>query len=661
MVVNHLKGLVIDGVDAAQSGHPGGAMSSMDFAYLLFSEFMLWDPTNPDYLARDRFVLSAGHESMMLYALLYASDILSLADLQQFRQFESRTPGHPELGVTPHVECTTGPLGQGAAMAVGMALAAAHLRSTLDDELYAYHTWALLGDGCMQEEVSLGAAALAGHLSIPNLIWFYDCNKVQISGSKERVASECSRQVFEGFGWCVYELADGHDHGALRQVMAQVRHQQRPCLIIAHTTMAKGAASLEGSCQAHGAPFSPAERAATKSRLGIPPDEHFYFPQECKQHFQRNFKSLRDRAHQMRMRLKRLKQDPQFVQRYQGYYQPTLKLAELVQAGFKPWSSEPLATRKAFGQLLEQLAVIPALMGGSADLEPSNMTGGFAGQVGDFSKDARAGRNLAFGVREFTMACVSNGMALHGGLIPFHATFLVFSDYMRAALRLAALQNLTVICEFSHDSFYVGEDGPTHQPVEQLMALRLIPNLYVMRPADGAETAALMVRALELDGPSAMVVSRQAIVPLRQLENTLGRDYGQQALRGAWIVRVYEQPDYVVFASGSEVSLALEVSTLMSTSSHAQKVQVVAVPCFELFAQQDHAYRQRVLTPSCQRRISIEAGSTLGWQSFTGSDGLNIGLDSFSHSAPARDLQQHFGFEPHQVVTRITAHFGDGD
>lgn len=654
-VVNYLKGLVIDGVDAAQSGHPGGAMSSMDFAYLLFSEFMEWDPTDPDYCSRDRFVLSAGHESMLLYALLYAADSLTLDDLKQFRKLGSKTPGHPEVEMTPHVECTTGPLGQGAAMSVGMALAATHLRHSLDEQLYAYHTWALLGDGCMQEEVTVGAAALAGHLSLPQLIWFYDCNKVQISGTKDRAASECGRQVFEGLGWQVYELADGHDHHALRRVLSQVRHQQQPCLIIAHTTMAKGAANLEGSPQAHGAPFSPEERTATKAALNIPAGETFYFPPACRQHFQRNFQQFITAASAQRQRLEHLLEEPSFLAQYQGYYQPAATIRQLMATA--PATRQPQATRGAFGQLLEHLANLPALMGGSADLEPSNMTGGFAAAVGDFTRTDRTGRNLAFGVREFTMACVCNGMALHGGLLPFHATFLVFSDYMRPALRLAALQQLRVICEFSHDSFYVGEDGPTHQPIEQLMSLRLIPRLYVMRPADGCETTALMRCALSLNGPSALIVSRQKITPLSTLEPSLAADYGAQAVRGAWIVCSAQQPDYILFATGSEVSLAVATARLISAGPGSPQVQVVSLPCFELFEQQDADYRQKILAPHCRRRISIEAGSTLGWQMFTGRDGLNIGLDTFSHSGSAADLAKHFGFEPHQILAQIHRHF----
>lgn len=668
--VNHLKGLVIDGVDRAQSGHVGGAMSSMDFAYLLWTEYLHWDPTDPHYMSRDRFVLSAGHESMMLYALLYASDVLPLSELQNFRQLGSQTPGHPEVDITDHVECTTGPLGQGAAMSVGMALAACHLRHALDEELYSYHTWCLLGDGCMQEEVTLGAAALAGHLCLFHLIWFYDCNKVQISGSKERAASECSRKVFEGFGWDVFEVADGHDHGALREVIHRAQQCRRPCLIIAHTVMAKGSHSLEGSCEAHGSVFSPQERQATKARLGIvhedtDTEQSFCFPPHLKVHFQRNFSSLRKQAHQKRMRLSQLKNQSDFAHLYDGYYHPEKWLSQVQPC---EWTDSPIATRKAFGRVLAALAHMPAIMGGSADLEPSNMTGEFARLVGDFTSQNRCGRNLAFGVREFTMGCVCNGMALHGGFYPFCATFLVFSDYMRAAIRLAALQKITVLFEFSHESFYVGEDGPTHQPVEHLMSLRLIPGLYVMRPADGAETQALMRYALSLKAPTALAVSRQSITPLSALISSLPQDYGDQAIQGAWVVYGGDDQDYshededgscVIFASGSEVSLAVEVAQLAQDHECVwlHHIRVVSVPCFELFWQQPHEYIEAVLSENKTRRVSIEAGSTLGWERFVGRDGLAIGLDQFSHSAPASCLQEHFGFRPDQVLERIVNHF----
>lgn len=649
VAINYLKGLVIDGVDSAGSGHPGGAMSSMDFAYLLFSEQLKWDPKDPHYFARDRFVLSAGHESMMLYALLHAADVLPVDQLKKFRQLGSQTPGHPEYGLTPHVECTTGPLGQGAAMSVGMALAAAHLRSTLDKELFSYNTWCLLGDGCMQEEVTYGAASLAGHLGLSQLIWFYDKNDAQISGTRDRAASEDPHQVFAGLGWATYQVDDGHDHAALRGAMQFAIEQDRPTLIVASTIMAKGSHSLEGSYKTHGAPFSSEEKEATKARLGIPAGESFYFPPEVRQHFQRNFSTLSRMAQSKRDRLADLQSSAEFGGKYAAYFGRVPELA------CDSWLNQPMATRQAFGEILKQWSGIAQLMGGSADLEPSNMTGGFGGRVGDFTRDDPMGRNIAFGVREFTMACVSNGIALHGGFVPFNATFLVFSDYMRPALRLAAMQKLTVIFEFSHDSFYVGEDGPTHQPVEHLMSLRLIPGMYVMRPADGEETEALMRQALQHHGPSCLVVSRQKVPPLGGMVD-LPPGYGVAASRGGWVVKGDGRPDYVIYATGSEVALALEVAECMHQAG-IPNVKVVSLPCFELFWQQDKTYQAEVLSPECPRKISIEAGRTLGWQIFTGQDGLNLGVEDFGHSAPADQVAKLLGFQPDQIVDKILGHF----
>lgn len=672
-VVNYLKGLVIDGVDRAASGHPGGAMSSMDFAYLLFSEFLHHHPQDTHYFARDRFVLSAGHESMMLYSLLYASGILSAQDLKNFRQLDSRTPGHPENHLCPAVECTTGPLGQGAAMSVGFAIAGLHLAARLDQELFHTRTWCLLGDGCMQEEVTLGAASYAGHLGLGNLIWFYDKNRAQISGTIERVTSDQQRPIFEGMGWHVIELTDGHNHADLREAMQQAQHNtQQPTLIVALTQMAHGAASLEGSYKTHGSPFSAAERDATKKRLGIPQEQgSFYFPRSALDHFRRNFADLTKSAEQRQQRLtQRINHDPAFRKLYHSFFQPKYK-----NLPSPSWPSEPQATRLAFGTLLSLWSShLPHLVGGSADLEPSNMTTDFAHQVQDFSRNSRQGRNFAYGVREFTMACISNALALYGGLLPFDATFLAFSDYMRPALRLGSLQRAQVIHEFTHDSFYVGEDGPTHQPVEQLMSLRLIPDLYVMRPADGAELEALMRVAFKLPHPSCFILSRQKIPPLSALQSTLPSDYGEGAVRGGWVVkesareskaaekagkanqRENAHVDYVFYATGSEVSLALEVAHKLEDTQPGINVKVVSLPCWRLLEQQPPSYQEAVLSPQCPRKISLEAGSTLGWQKFIGSQGLALGLDHFGASAPADDLADKLGFSCQQVLKRVLHH-----
>lgn len=677
LVVNYLKGLVIDGVHHASSGHPGGAMSSMDFAYLLFREFLHWDPRDTFYFARDRFVLSAGHESMLLYALLYASDVLSLDDLKNFRQMNSSTPGHPENAITPHVECTTGPLGQGAAMSVGFAIASLHFSAQVESALFRTNTWALLGDGCMQEDVTLGAASYAGHLGLDNLIWFYDKNRAQISGSISRVTSDDERMIFEGFGWHVITLEDGHNHEDLRKAMNEaLKVPDQPTLIVANTIMARGSHSLEGSHQTHGAPFKPDERAATKRKLGIPEDEEFYFPQEASDHFQKNFAQLISQARQKIDELAELKDDDEFYNIYLDYYRiHSERLAEI------HWDREKeIATRSAFGDILYEWAPqLPQLIGGSADLEPSNMTQDFAAEYRDFQKNNRRGRNLAYGVREFPMACISNGLALYepGLFIPFDATFLAFSDYMRPAIRLGSLQCAPVIHEFTHDSIYVGEDGPTHQPVEQLMSLRLIPNLYVIRPADGAELEAIMREAFSDITPTCLILSRQKLPPLTSIIPSLTREDYQAARRGAWVVREGRKPDskqhpgpstsppshsdhnrrnYVIYSTGSEVSLSLTVAEAVEHQRPGASVKVVSMLCWEIFEEQDQDYKDRVLAPRDARKISIEAGSTLGWHKYIGSNGLAIGVDDFGLSAPGKQVAEHFGFTTEAITANILTH-----
>ena len=643
-VINALKGLVIDGVDAAGSGHPGGAMSSMDLAYLLFTEYLRLDPQDPDWLGRDRFILSAGHESMLIYSLLFATGWLKLDDLKGFRQLHSRTPGHPENLLTPGIECTTGPLGQGAAMSVGFAAATLHLAEKFTPELFCHRTWALLGDGCMQEDITYGAASLAGHLGLGNLIWIYDKNRAQISGKIDRAFSDDEACVYKGLGWNVVTI-DGHDHGAIRQAYDRATAQgDRPTLIIADTVMARGAASMEGSHKTHGAPLPAQERQLTKDRLELG-DQPFHWREEYTGHFRRNFEQQGKTAQKWRRSLEKHQADsPVFASRWSAHF-GRLDVENLPQL---PWNhTKPLATRSAFGHALASWAdAIPSLVGGSADLEPSNMTGAFAEAVGDFQKSNRGGRNLAFGVREFPMSAFCNGAALHGGLVPFDATFLTFSDYSRPAIRLGALQKARVIHEFTHDSFYLGEDGPTHQPVEHLMSLRLIPDLLVLRPADPLETEVLFKVALAHQGPSCICLSRQS-VPF--LEND--RASVSAAARGAWFVRGNEEAWMVIYATGAEVGLALQVADQFT--QHA--VAVVSVPCWEQFFAQDRDYQESVMMRQCRRRVSIEAGSTLGWEKFIGDNGLAIGLDTFGASAPAADLAKEFGFTPESIAERIRA------
>jgi len=644
-VINVLKGLVIDGVNQAKSGHPGGAMSSMDFAAVLFSEFLNFDPDDAQWIGRDRFILSAGHESMLLYALLHLNGWLPVDQLRRFRQLHSKTPGHPENTMTPGVECTTGPLGQGAAMSVGFATAASHFAATLDKDLFSHKTYVVLGDGCMQEDVTLGAASLAGHLRLRNLVWFYDRNRIQISGKIDRATSDDEAKIFAGFGWEVVEI-DGHDHQAIRTQLTAAKKQTRPMLIIGNTTMAKGAATLEGTHKTHGEPLPADERLKTREKFGLPADQDFFVPASATTHFQRRHTSLRQQVKAWKDQLaKRIETDAPFRKLYHHCFVKE-DLESLPALNFP--ADKPVATRNAFGEVLQAWATaLPNLFGGSADLEPSNMTGAFAKVVGDFTAENPRGRNMAFGVREFPMSALTNGMALHGGIVPFDATFLTFSDYSRPALRLGAIQQVRVIHEFTHDSFYLGEDGPTHQPVEHIMSLRMIPDFYVMRPADARETATLMRKSLTLKAPSAICLSRQKL-PILDLPEATSAD----AARGAYIVHDARDPEYLIIATGSEVSLALDTAKRLS----GQRIRIVSMPCWELFAEQPKTYQDEVLPPHLTRRISIEAGVTLGWQKFTGSNGLNIGIDHFGASAPAEHLAIEYGFTPEAVAEKIMEH-----
>lgn len=640
--INVMKGLVIDGVNQAKSGHPGGAMSSMDFAYLLFTEFLQYDPDSTQWLGRDRFILSAGHESMLLYTLLHMQGFLPLSELKRFRQLHSKTPGHPENFITPGVECTTGPLGQGAAMAVGFAMAAAHHRARFGAELFDQHIWVLMGDGCMQEDVTLGAASLAGHLKLDNMIWFYDQNKIQISGHIDRAFSDDTGKVFEGFGWNVI-YTRGHNLQELRSALTQARqHKGAPTLIIGDTIMAHGAFSMEGEHDTHGSPLPAEERTKTKEKLGLPAED-FYCPPEAVQHFQRLNPQRRQKVQEWKKALEQRKaKDADFAKLWRHCFEQE-DFSTLPTVTF----DKAVATRNAFGDVLAKWAsALPNLMGGSADLEPSNMTGAFAKAVGDFTAKTPINRNIAFGVREFPMSAIANGLALFGGIIPFDATFLTFSDYSRPALRLGALQRARVIHEFTHDSFYLGEDGPTHQAVEHVMSLRLIPNFYVMRPADANETEVMMRAALKLKTNSAICLSRQKL-PLLPVPLTTV----QQAAKGAYVVHDHPKPEMLIMATGSEVSLAVEAARKIGGA-----IRVISMPCWELFDEQPRAYREEVMPSHVTKRVSIEAGVTTGWQKYTYAQGLNIGLDRFGDSAPAEELAKEYGFTVDAVVERIRQH-----
>ena len=636
------KGLIIDMVRKANSGHSGGPMSSADFSQILFTEYLNFDPSDPEWFNRDRFVLSAGHESALIYAILTQLGWLNIDDLQKFRQLNSRTPGHPEVEI-PGVEATTGPLGQGFGMAVGMATAESMLRASVS-ELIDHFTYVVAGDGDFQEPVVLGAASMAGHWGLSKLIVFYDSNNAQISGKVDRSDSTNYAQVFEGFGWHVQEI-DGHNHEEIREALEKAQVVDRPSLIIGKTIMAMGSATMEGDYETHGAPLPLDEIAKTKEKLGLP-SEPFYLPNEVISHFQNRFNSLKEKVIDWNESVSESCKDKNFKLLWNKTVKEQLDNIDL--PVFEKGAS--IATRKAFGTTLDEFAKqLPSLVGGSADLEPSNYTGNFASTYGDFSKDNRLGRNLAFGVREFPMAAAMNGIALHGGLIPFGGTFLVFADYERPALRLGAIQNCRVIHEFTHDSFWVGEDGPTHQPIEHAMALRAIPNLNVFRPADAQETTACFKMSIEQkSSPNALLLTRQGVKVLDQsMEKTI-----DGVSKGAYDVTNCDNPELILLATGSEVGLAMEVSQLMQD----KKVRVVSMPCWEIYEKQPEDYKSLLIPKRGAMKVSIEAGITMGWDKYIGSNGLSIGLDHYGASAPGKDLAEEFGFTATKVEAKIREH-----
>ena len=648
--VSVIKGLIMDTVRKANSGHTGGPMSSADFATILFKDYLQFNPKDPNWFNRDRFILSAGHESALQYVLLHLIGWLGLDDLKQFRQLHSKTPGHPEVEI-PGVECTTGPLGQGFGMSTGMAFSETFLRHVLEEKsenakgLVDHYTYVLASDGDMQEPITMGAASLAGHLGLSRLIVFYDSNEAQISGGVSRSDSTNYATVFEGFGWHVQEI-DGHDHEAIRTAIEKAKVMDKPSIIIGKTMMAKGSAGMEGDHNTHGAPLPQDEIDATKESLGLAPDP-FYLPDEVKSHFQSRFESLHKTVADWNTQLSNCRQYPDI----DSFWSVSVKdkLPVLTYPEFE--DSTSVATRKAFGTALDHFAqLLPNLVGGSADLEPSNYTGNFATVYSDFKKDNKTGRNIAFGVREFPMAAMMNGMSLHGGIIPFGGTFLVFADYERPALRLAAIQKIRVIHEFTHDSFWVGEDGPTHQPIEHIMSLRAIPNFNVFRPGDAKETAVCFKLAMEnRNTPSALLLTRQGL-PVSDM------DYSKiesGVKNGAYIRQDCEgSPEIILIATGSEVALAIETAKRMDDKN----CRIISMPCMELFEIQSDKFKTDLIPSRGCLKVTLEAGITQGWVKYSGPNGLSIGIDHFGASAPGKVLAQQFGFTADQVEKKIRAH-----
>ncbi len=637
---NTIKGLAMDAVQKANSGHPGAPMGMADIATVLWSEFVKYDPSCPDWPDRDRVVLSNGHASMLLYSMLHLTGTsLSLDDIKDFRQWGSKTAGHPEFGEAPGIETTTGPLGQGFANGVGMAFAERWLNQQFGDELVDHYTWVLCGDGCLMEGISHEAASLAGHLGLDRLIVLYDDNKITIDGSTDIAFSEDVGARFEAYGWQVLRC-DGHDQGAIAACIRQAKAEEtKPTIVCCRTVIGSGAPTLQGTAKTHGAPLGDTEIQATKSAMGFNPDDSFSIPSGVKQYFRGRDADRKTEREAWEARLSQSgKQEA-----WNEFHSPV----DVDTTDFTVFEPGNIATRKSNQKVLDGLALqVQNLIGGSADLTGSN--GSYQTNGGDIGARNYGGRNMFFGVREHGMAAMCNGIALHGGLIPYCATFLTFHDYMRPAVRLSALMRQQVIYIYTHDSVWLGEDGPTHQPVEHLQSMRSMMNVWVVRPADANESAEAWRIALErTDGPTAICLTRQGL-PI--LDRTQYAD-AAGSRKGAYVLtKPSIKPDVVLMATGSEVALALE--THEALKARGVSSSVVSMPCIELFLQQDNAYRRSVL-PDGTPRVSIEAGITFGWSDLVGPNGCSVGIDRFGASAPGGVVADKLGMNVANVISAV--------
>lgn len=648
-----IRGLAADGVQKANSGHPGLPLGCAELGASLYGELLSHDPKAPQWPNRDRFILSAGHGSMLQYACLHLAGYkVTLDDLKAFRQWGSCTPGHPEFGHTEGVECTTGPLGQGIANAVGMALGAkikARRFNTPEHTLIDHHVVALCGDGCLMEGISYEATSLAGHLGLDNLILIYDANQISLDAALDKSFTENVKLRFESMGWAV-EAIDGHDLGAIASsYAASQKRLGKPSLIIARTVIGKGAPTKSGSHKVHGSPLGDEEIKKMKESLGLPA-EAFYVSPEARAYFEgrrQQWESSR-RAWEATFSAWRLK-NPSLAKQWDEEHDLKVSVSSADLPSFPV--GKTVATRKASQEILQALAAkIPNFIGGSADLGCSNLTNLDA--YPDIQAGKFEGRNIYYGVREHAMGAVSNGLSLYGGFIPFCATFLVFADYLRPAIRLAALTARKVIYVFTHDSYMVGEDGPTHQPVETLAGLRSIPGLTVYRPADANETAQAYLDALSLKGPAVLALTRQNVTTLPE---TAALAAGNVS-KGGYVIRreaAGKRIDHVLLATGSEVELALKASELLSAKG--LNVRVVSLPSFERFEAQAEGYRSEVLGDDSVKRWAIEAQVSFGWHKYTGPSGGCITLDRFGACAPGEVLREKFGFTPEKVAEKILA------
>ena len=649
--INTIRTLSMDAVQKANSGHPGAPMGLAPAGYVLWTRVMKHNPKNPGWLDRDRFVLSAGHASMLLYSLLHLTGYdVTLDEIKNFRQWGSKTPGHPEFGHTPGVETTTGPLGQGFANAVGMAMAERHLAARFNRKGYDivdHFTYMMCGDGDMMEGISSEAASLAGHLGLGRLICIYDDNKISIEGSTEITFTEDVALRFKAYNWHILKVDDGNDIDAIFNALRKAKAEtERPSLIVLRTHIAFGSPNKQDTADAHGAPLGEEEVRLTKKVLGIPEEPSFFIPEQALNRFRKCIEAGKEaEAGWQENYLAYSKEHPdlakQWVDAMSGFLTPGWdeKMPEFSVA------DGPIATRAASGKVLNAIAdKIPTLIGGSADLAPSNKT--YMDTSREFQNHAYEGRNIRFGVREHAMAGIMSGMFLHNGLRPYGGTFLVFADYMRPAIRAASLMNLPMIYVFTHDSIAVGEDGPTHQPVEQLASLRAIPGLTVIRPADASETVQAWRHAVKnTRGPVALILSRQKLPVLNRGTKENGLE------NGAYILADCEgKPDIILIGTGSEVHIALEAQKRLALDNIAARV--VSMPSWELFERIPQEYKDRVLLPDVTVRLAIEAGSPMGWEHYVGNRDAVIGMSKFGASAPGGTVMKQFGFTPENIVQK---------
>lgn len=656
LCINTIRTLSMDAVEKAKSGHPGTAMALAPVAYVLWTQFMRYNPQNPRWPDRDRFVLSAGHASMLLYSLLYLAGYdLSLDDIRSFRQWGSKTPGHPEHSLNMGIETTTGPLGQGFGNGVGMAMAERHLAARFNrpgHEIVNHSVYALCSDGDLMEGVASEAASLAGHLGLSKLIYIYDDNHITIEGKTDLAFSEDVAKRFDAYGWQVQSVEDGNDLDAIARAVEVAQDEtERPSLIILRTHIAYGSPNKQDTAAAHGAPLGAEEVRQTKENLGWPPDKDLFVPDEALHHFRRLI-GERKRA------------ESEWQESFAAYKKAFPDLArqwERIMRGDLPtgWDQEvpefapdqgTMATRVASGKVLNGLAPhLLELIGGSADLAPSNNT--YLSGQGDFERGDFQNRNLHFGIREHAMGATISGMALHGGIRPFGGTFLVFSDYLRPSIRLACLMKLPVIYVFTHDSIGLGEDGPTHQPIDQLASLRVIPHMTTIRPADANETAVAWRAALEhREGPVALILTRQGL-PI--LDRSVFPSANELRRGGYALGQEKGKLQAILIATGSEVSLALEA--WKELSDQGLGVRMVNMPSWELFEAQDQAYKNAVLPPEVKPRLAVEAGSPMGWERYVGIGGDVIGINKFGASAPGKVAMEEYGFTVDNIMTRLRA------